>query len=294
MIEGITEKDIQALIKIYEDAEREIVAEIQDADFTKRKDKEKMLKQIQNILKKLYDPTQEFITSKSKSEYQSGIQEVQQTLGKLDLKGSFNLIDPKATQFVIETLNDIQDGSFADIKQVLSNSFSNIQSSLNLISREVKNKMASDITNQAVSEIAKGQVLGNSRKEISNQIAQKLIDKGVTGFSYTTDQGKQRNLSLSAYVEGLARSTLIYSRASAVVSQALEMGHDLLKISSHSNESPMCSRWSGQVVSITGKTPGYPRLSDALFSGDYKKGGIFHRYCRHSLTVYVDSTTEFI
>lgn len=293
MIKGITNKDVQALIKIYEEAEKEIINKIAKADFLNRGEKEKTLKQIQNILSSLYSPTQKFITSKSKKEYQSGIQEVQQSLAKLNLKGSFNLINPKAAQFVMENLKDIQDGALSDIKLTLSNSYLNIQNSLNLVIKNVKNSLASDVANNLVSKIAKGQILGNPRKEISRQLAMYLDDQGITAFHYTTKNGDKRKLSLPAYVEGLTRSTLINSRASAVVQQCLEMGHDLVKIDKHLNESPMCSKWGGKILSISGNTPGYPTLSEGLFNGDYKRGGIFHRFCRHSLTVYIPTDIRF-
>ncbi|MDZ4785564.1 MAG: phage minor capsid protein [bacterium] len=293
MFAGITKKDTTALIRIYKEAEQDIIAKIAKTDFLKRADKEKTLKQIQNILAGLYEPTQTSIFEGTKSEYDSGVKEVQKALEKVDFKGGFSLVDKKATQFVLENLKDIQETAFNDVKQVLSNSYLNIQSSLNLISRQVKNEQATEIANQLTNKIARGQVLGTSRKQISKRLADLLTEKGITGFNYVTEKGGQRNLSLSAYVEGLTRQTLINSRASAVVSTALEMGQDLLKISTHSNPSPMCSPWGGKIISITGKTPGYPLLSEALFNGDYKRGGIHWRFCRHSLTIYIKTNIQF-
>ena len=292
MIEGITDKDTSELIKIYEQAESEIIDTLKDTDFYNLVIKAKVLKQVQNVLVSLYKPTEKFITSKSKSEYQSGIQEVQEALGKLDFKGSFNLVDPKATQFVMENLKSIQESAFSDVRNVLSNSYQSIESSLNLIAKKVKNEYATQIASDIVSNIASKQALGKSRKEISMRLVDLITDKGVTGISYVTESGKQRNLSLSAYVDGLTRQVLITSRASAIVSTALEMGQDLLKISTHSKESKMCKNWSGKIVSITGKTDGYPTLSDALFK-DYKRGGIMHRFCRHSLRVYIPTDIQF-
>lgn len=289
----IDSSDVQDLVKIYENAENSIIEEIKNTqDVLKIANKNKMLKQIQNILTDLYTPTSDFITSKSKKEYQSGIQEVQEALGKVDLKGTFQLVNPNASKFVMLSIQEIQDGALADVKLTLSNSFLNIQNTLNLVTRNVKNNLASDTANGLVNKIAQGQILGNPRKEISKQLAAIIKDRGITSFTYATKNG-ERNLSLTAYAEGLTRSTLINSRASAVVQQCLEMGHDLIKVDHHANESRMCAKWSGQIFSISGNTTGYTKLSDALFSGDYKKGGLLHRYCRHSFTVYIPTKIKF-
>lgn len=285
--------DNSQLIAIYEKAEKEVIDKVADVDFFNLKEKQIFFGQVRKILESLDKPTQDYIFNSTAKEWKSGIKEVDKAFDGLDIQANFRVIDPKAVDFIVQSLKDIQDSSISEVRQVLSNSFSSIQNSVNLITKNYKNANISKITNQLTEDIAKGQILGKSRKKISQDIAYNLAKNGITGLTYTTEAGQLRNLSLNAYVDSLTRSTLINSRASAVVSRALENGHDLLKISSHANPSPMCARWQGQIVSITGQGD-YPSLSEALFKGDYSKGGIHHRYCRHSLTFYIPTDIEFV
>lgn len=285
--------DNSQIVSIYEKAQQDVINKVADVDFFNLKQKQVFFAQVRKILESLDGLTQDFLIKETKKEWNSGIKEVDKAFRGLDIQANFNVIDPKAVDFIVQSLEDIQITSISEVRQVLSNSFSSIQNSVNLIVRNYKNANISEITGQLAEDIGKGQILGKSRKKISEEVYFNLTNKGITGLTYTTESGQLRNLSLKAYVDSLTRSTLVNSRASAVVSRALENGHDLLKISSHSNPSPMCAKWQGRIVSISGKTPGYGTLSEALFNGDYKRGGVLHRFCRHSLTVYIPTDIKF-
>jgi hypothetical protein len=66
----------------------------------------------------------------------------------------------------------------------------------------------------------------------------------------------------------------------------VEQGHDLVKISTHIGACPLCEPWQGKVLSITGKTKGYPTLEEA------KAAGLFHPNCRHAYGLYIDLDKE--
>lgn len=63
-------------------------------------------------------------------------------------------------------------------------------------------------------------------------------------------------------------------------------GHDLIVVSSHTSPCPRCAVWQGRILSITGKTPGYPTLKEA------RKAGLFHEGCRHAIGAHVDLDKE--
>lgn len=286
MIEGITGADVQKLIDIYSKAEKNVIKGIIGVDFFNRREKEDALNQIQDILQGLYGPTQRFLDLEARKEYGSGIAEVESALRDVDLGNSFRVVDPQALKFVLSNVDDILDTALSDVKAMLSNSYTGIQSQLNQVKKEVQNEL--------ISTIGTGQVSGQNRLLISEKLEKILTSKGITGFTGVTNKGKTIKVSMSAYVEALTRSTLINSRVSAVTSRALELGHDLLQISTHKNPSPMCAPWGGKIVSISGQTEGYPTLTEALFKGDYVPGGgILHRYCRHSVTVYIPTDIQF-
>jgi Phage minor capsid protein 2 len=73
----------------------------------------------------------------------------------------------------------------------------------------------------------------------------------------------------------------------ATIEKAKDLNQDLLKVSSHSNESEFCQKWSGKILSISGKDKKYPSLKDAL------NDGLFRRGCRHSPTIFVQTNIKF-
>jgi Phage minor capsid protein 2 len=285
--------NVQALIDIYKKAEKEIISLLENKDFVDRLERNKTLAQIQNVLTGLYVPTQDFIIKHSSAEWQTGIAEVRDALGKVDYKASFQLIDPKASQFVMQSLVDIQDSATAEIRQVLSNSYTNINIQINRVSRLVQAEHASQVAKDLAEKIAIKQALGDPRKKITSEVINILKQKGLTGVTWQNDKGQNRNMSLDAYVERLVRNVMTNSHASSVVSQALSMGQDLVKVSTHSKPSPMCEPLQGKILSITGLTPGYQVLSEVLFQGKYSPPALFHPFCRHALSVYIPTNIKF-
>ena len=282
-VEAELDSDTRLITNIFQSAELEIIDSIKGKNLWRDSDRLQMLKQIKTILKDCEAQSVSQIEPLIAQYYEKGGQSVEDIVGK---KGVFQLIDKDALSFVVASLPEIQSGFQEEIRSLMSNSFSNIASSLNLVKKELR----SDI----LGEIGKAQIIGKSRDKLAQELVNKLENDGITGFKIpdpTTNSG-ERNYSLKAYVHGLTQSTLINSRASATIQRAIELGQDLLKISSHSKPSPMCQMWQGKIVSITGSNTKYPKLSDAQVKG-YKRGGIFHRYCRHSLTVFIESNVVF-
>jgi len=66
----------------------------------------------------------------------------------------------------------------------------------------------------------------------------------------------------------------------------VEQGHDLVKVSTHRGACELCQPWQGKILSITGKTEGYPTLEEA------KAEGLFHVNCRHAYGLYIDLDKE--
>lgn len=63
-------------------------------------------------------------------------------------------------------------------------------------------------------------------------------------------------------------------------------GHDLVKVSTHLGACSKCAPFQGKILSITGKTKGYPTLQEAL------NHGLFHVGCRHAMGLYIDLDKE--
>jgi Phage minor capsid protein 2 len=274
-------KVVDNLSDIYKSAEEKILKAMKGKDLFQQAEKQKMLNQIRSILQSTYEPTAKWIDTNTAKEYQSGIDEVDRAFEAVDIKASFNLISPEALKYLVSTNTDIGEGVKSQVKSLLGNSYANIEKLTNQVSQQIRSEL--------LKEIGVGQVIGTARYKIADELYFVLARKGITGFTSTNKNGTDVNYSLESYVHRLTQSALINSRAAAVVSRSLDRNHDLVQVSNHLKPSPMCESHQGQIVSLTGQTKGYPTLDSITCKSDFKKGGIFHPYCRHSLTVYFET-----
>jgi Phage minor capsid protein 2 len=276
--------DVELIVKIFEDAEKEILKEIEGKNLWRDSDRVQMMKQIKGILVDLEKKSNSSAEPLISKYYNEATQQVDDIVGK---SGVFQLIDKSAVEFVIASLPEIVSEHTTGVKNLLSGAYSQIESSLNIVKKELRQEL--------ISQVATSKIKGESRSKLVKKLELKLrerLEKGVTGFIVPTKTGVM-NLSVKAYIHGLTQQTLITSSQSATIKRASELDQDLVRISTHANPSRMCANWAGQIVSITGKTQGYKTLKQATFNGKYKRGGIGHRYCRHSLTVYIESKVKF-
>ena len=89
-----------------------------------------------------------------------------------------------------------------------------------------------------------------TRLDAAQQALDILTKRGITGFR---DRGG-RNWSLTSYVEMLSRTVVNEELREAHIARALEHGHTLMVVSSHSKPAPQCQPYEGQVLSLDGST----------------------------------------
>ena len=211
-------------------------------------------------------------------------EEVQDAL--FDLKG----VDPTIAN--IPNKNDLKfifslEKLTRDTKDEIEGLFSN---SINTLKRNL-NFYDQTIRQDVLSKIAQGGFRGSSLKDISADIQQEFLKNGITGFESTTG----RKYKLEGAMDRLARQTLITGRQRAVMFESISQGHDLIKISGHSDPSPMCQQFQNQIYSITGITKGYPLIQSALWNGTYKRGsGVGHPQCRHTFMIHIPTNIKFV
>jgi len=110
------------------------------------------------------------------------------------------------------------------------------------------------------------------------QAAQKALDdlagQGITGF---TDKAG-RNWDLTAYVEMATRTAVSNAWDDMQAKAMTRAGLDLIYTYTTSTEGscPLCIPWLGRVLSLTGRTAGYPTLDEA------RAAGFRHQNCRCS------------
>ena len=107
----------------------------------------------------------------------------------------------------------------------------------------------------------------------------KTYVKGVledAGLSSLIDKGG-KEWTLDRYTEMLIRTKTVEARNAGLSNRILENDGDLVEVSSHGSECELCGPWEGQILSLTGKTPGYPTVDEATADG------LFHPNCRHAI-----------
>jgi|GEM_PF-1038343 len=125
------------------------------------------------------------------------------------------------------------------------------------------------------------EIIGESeRRRAKATLSQVKPDyTGLRGdiVGHKTIDGKE--LGLSSYIEMLAINVARNVFNEAVENAARENQEDLMRISREvrSNSCQSCRDWAGRVISITGRTPGYPTKSEA------EDAGIWHPHCIHFL-----------
>lgn len=119
--------------------------------------------------------------------------------------------------------------------------------------------------------IAAGQLQGEAAKTIAKEVKAKIQEDGITAL---VDKGGKK-WQLDTYAEMLTRQVMSNSGRDGVFNTAQEYGFDLVEITSHGSQHEECAAWEGRLVSLSGKTDGYPSLEEATAAG------LFHVGCKH-------------
>ena len=137
---------------------------------------------------------------------------------------------------------------------------------------------AEDAYTQIMSNATTGLLAGtDTRIQASQKMLNEMAMKGITSF---VDKSG-RSWNLSSYAEMCARTVSAHAALQGHIDRQLEVGEDLVKVSTIGTTCPICSRWQGVVLSISGKSPKYHSLDEA------KASGLFHPNCKHTLGMFI-------
>lgn len=262
----LSEAQADRLARFYEQAEREILDRLNRALLRGNKTEylTAMKKNVEAILQQLRDGSRTWCTEAIPRVYVQGATMADQMItdAGLELKvgAGFGAIHQQAAQVLAE------------------NTFESLDNVTQTIGRQTN-----DIYRELALENIRGAVVGHDTwQQAATRFREKLAERGVTGF--TDRAGREWNMR--SYSEMVARTTIMEAHLQGTANRLAEQGHDLVKISSHVGACPLCIRYQGKVLSLTGKTPGYPSLAEA------KAGGLFHPNCRHAYGLHIDLDAE--
>lgn len=130
-----------------------------------------------------------------------------------------------------------------------------------------------------VREVVKEEVLSQTatgRRADGRRIAKRLAEEGIYGI---TDK-RGRFIPMDEYARVVSHVKLRETHTKGLEGLMEAHGYDLVQISEHVHAPDICTPWEGKVYSLSGNTPGWPKLP---------KHTPFHPGCRHVETPFVDT-----
>ena len=263
-VRQFSDAEINRLVKFYEQAEREILDRINRALLRGNQTEylDAMKKNVEAILQQLREGNRTWVEQAIPRVYTEGLKNADAMLNDagVTLKAGFGAIHQQAAQVLAE------------------NAFQRFEDVVQVIGRQVN-----DIYRELALENVRGTVVGyDTWKQTARRYREQLAERGVTGFKDRTG----RMWNMRTYTEMVARTTTAEAHLQGTANRLVEQGHDLVKVSTHWGACELCQPWQGKILSITGKTKGYPTLEEA------KAAGLFHPNCRHAYGLYIDLDKE--
>lgn len=256
----LSESEANRLARLYMAAEREILI-LLDRAMSRGNDLRylrSMLDNVQAILEDLFTGNRQWCEEAIPRVYIEAARFADEMVGKA--VGGFGAIHQQA------------------VKVLADNTFERLESV-----RQVIGRRSEDLYRQYALEATRQSVIGyKSWQQVAKDFRANLRAEGITGF--TDARGREWNMK--SYAEMVARTTTMEAHLAGTANRLLEHGHDLVQISSHAGSCEKCAPWQGKILSLTGKTPGYPTLQEA------KDAGLFHPRCRHAYSLYIDLNAE--
>lgn len=141
-----------------------------------------------------------------------------------------------------------------------------------------------DVYRQVISETSTQALLGvETRLETAQNALNMFAARGITGF---VDRAGRR-WDLASYVEMATRTATARAALQGHIDRQIEIGNDLVMVSSIGTTCPICAQWQGKVLSISGNDKRYPSLESA------KAAGLFHPNCKHTITAYFPEIDDY-
>jgi len=263
-VRRFSEVEVERLVKFYEQAEREILDRLNRALLRGNKTEylAQMKRNIEAILQQLREGNRTWCEEAIPRVYSQGLYSADAMLKEAGatVKAGFGAIHQQAAQVLAE--NTLQ--SLDHVAQVIGRRTTDIYRSLAL-------------------ENIRGSVVGyDTWKQVAQRYREQLAEHGVTGFK----DAANRNWNMKTYAEMVARTTTMEAHLQGTANRLVEQGYDLVKVSSHRGACELCRPWEGKILSITGKTKGYPTIEEA------KAAGLFHPRCLHAYGLHIDLDKE--
>lgn len=264
----IREGSIDELIGIYQRTYVRIAKEILDASDAGKIQRARVMARINHDLEQLGVDMNEWVKKEIPQYYLDGVNVAQQDLRAMGVDIS------KSSQFAVvnkEAIKALTD----EVALNFANAITGISRNANIIIGDTLKQQLNYI-------MAEGKLTGDTRKAISAALKDRLEAEGIA--SLTDRAGKK--WTLDNYTRMLARTKAVEARNQGLTNRMLASGYDLVQVTDHGSSHAACAAWEGEVLSLTGQTPGYPTLDEA------EGAGLFHPNCEHAINVLIPDLAE--
>lgn len=259
----INEALLQDLLAIYTDAENQMLEKvakrvkkgITDEGWNEQKleDVQKLRKEVESLLNNKGKIAKTKVGQGILKAYKDGVNSAEKDAGKPQTAMKDLNVPLTIQNMLLTNYNLIDDGNSKILRNV------------------------NDAYREVMAESATGLLSGvDTRVTASQKMMDKLAAKGITSF--TDKAGRKWNMS--SYTEMAMRTASAHAAIEGHIQTQQSFGMDLMKVSKIGTTCPICARWQGVVLSISGKTPGYHTVDEA------RAAGVFHPNCRHTITMF--------
>jgi hypothetical protein len=258
----INEEELTRLTATYQTAYKSIYDEIAHSTSFGIARRKQILAQIEAELTVLGVNTTQFIADEIPKYYAGGaddaVGQLKNIYADVAVKTGFNRFHKDAIQALVNQTAE----AFGE--------------SIGAVNRNAKQLMSIATKETITQQLATGNISGEALRKVQQQIIGTLQTQGLNALVDKAGRG----WTLDRYTDMLVRTKFVEARNTGLTNRLVENGYDLVQVSKH-GATDICREFEGKIYSITGKTPGYKKLSDVI-SGT-ERLGLFHPNCRHAI-----------
>ena len=184
-------------------------------------------------------------------------------------------------KLTVEILKDNVDlqPHLAAVNALISSSYNDFGNGLTGLVRSSERIISETSRRQIRQKLIDGRLVGSSIREIQKEIKDVLSNQGFTAL---VDRGGKK-WSLKRYGEMLSRTHLLRANNEAIINRSLDFEIDIVQVSDHNTDTPICQKYEDNIYSISGNSKEYPKLPTQP---------PFHPNCKHRILMRPDLSRE--
>lgn len=224
------------------------------------REKEKMLRNINNLMEQSEADVRELVGDDLANEYEQ------------ELTNAIKLLNSRGIKFSTSLDSNVHKGA---LENLLQDAMLDMRAAYRTANKRLVDNIEKTL-DSVKKDIADGVMYGNTRQKTVKRVYDDFLQKGLTSF--TTVDGKE--LPLDFYAETVTRTKTSTARIQAHSNTYQEAGIDLYEVVGASDPCPICGAYHHKVFSVNGNDDRFPHV-------DVQNIFPLHPNCRCSILPYV-------